>query len=152
MVPMPQDPIKVEQTVNAPAAKVWQAITDKDQMKQWFFDLAVFRPEVGFKFQFVGGTEENSYLHLCEITAVEPGRKLTHTWRYDGYEGNTLVTFELIPLEENETKVLLTHTGLETFPASNPDFARKNFEAGWQHIIGVSLPAFVEKDGTAFPF
>ena len=30
-------------------------------MKQWYFDLAEFKPEVGFKFQFMGGTEDNQY-------------------------------------------------------------------------------------------
>jgi uncharacterized protein YndB with AHSA1/START domain len=141
---MTQDPVQVVQTVKAPIDTVWQALTQKEQMKQWYFDLAEFQPRVGFKFQFMGGTEENQYLHLCEITEAEPNRKLVHSWRYDGYEGNTLVTFELVPVTEHQTRVILTHAGLETFPESNPDFAKKNFEAGWKHIIGVSLPAYLE--------
>jgi hypothetical protein len=39
----------------------------------------------------------------------------------------------------------LTHEGLETFPASNTDFAKENFVAGWTHIVGTSLKEFVEK-------
>ncbi len=34
--------------------------------------------------------------------------------------------------------------GLETFPAS-PQYARENFEKGWNHIIGISLKDYVEK-------
>src|SRR6478609_4315181 len=92
---MNDSPFVIERTFNAPINTVWSAITDKDQMKKWYFDLPEFKPEVGFEFTFIGGTECNSYLHLCKITEVIEGRKLTHSWRYDGYEGNSFVTFEL---------------------------------------------------------
>ena len=145
---MNNNPVVIERTVNAPVAKVWQALTDKQQMKEWYFDLKEFKAEPGFEFQFEGGTEEKSYLHLCKITEVIVERKLRYSWRYDGYEGISFVTFELFP-EGDKTKLKLTHEGLESFPASNKDFARENFEAGWTDIIGSSLPKFVEKSNTA---
>jgi uncharacterized protein YndB with AHSA1/START domain len=138
------EPFVIERTYNAPAGKVWQAITDKDKMKQWYFDLKEFKPEVGFEFQFTGGTKEKSYLHLCKITEVIPGKKLTHTWTYDGYSGESFVTFELFD-EGSKTRLKLTHAGLETFPP-DPGFARTNFETGWTSIIGKSLKEYLEKD------
>src|SRR5437870_13762265 len=42
------EPLIIERTFNAPVAKVWNAITDVDQMQQWYFDLKGFRAEVGF--------------------------------------------------------------------------------------------------------
>ena len=140
---MENKPIIVERKYNAPISKVWKAITDKEEMKQWYFDLAEFQPEVGFKFQFMGGTEDNQYLHLCEITEVIPEKKLTYSWRYDGYEGNSFVTFELFE-EGGETRLKLTHRGLESFP-DNPDFARTNFEMGWDQIINTSLKEYLSK-------
>ena len=141
-------PIVVERTFNAPAAKVWQAITNRDQMKEWYFDLKKFKAEPGFEFEFEGGPDDRSYLHLCKITDVIPERKLRYSWRYDGYEGVSFVTFELFP-EGDNTRVKLTHEGLETFPASNKDFARENFEAGWKDIMGTSLAGFLEKSNAA---
>ncbi|TAK53156.1 MAG: SRPBCC domain-containing protein [Bacteroidetes bacterium] len=141
---MNNEPFVIERTFNAPVSKVWKAITDKSEMKQWYFDLAEFKPEVGFEFQFRGGTEECQYLHLCKITEVISGKKLTYSWRYDGYEGISFVTFELFA-EGDRTKVKLTHAGLETFPASNKDFAKGNFVEGWTAIIGTSLKEYVEK-------
>jgi uncharacterized protein YndB with AHSA1/START domain len=135
-------PFEIERIYNAPIQTVWSALTEKDQMKQWYFDLPEFKPEVGFEFQFIGGTECNSYLHFCKITEVITGRKLTHSWRYDGYEGNSFVTFELFE-EGNKTRLKLTHTGLETFPQNNPDFARENFAQGWTDILGVSLEKYL---------
>lgn len=137
--------IILERLFSAPVAKVWSAITDKDEMKKWYFDLAEFKAEVGFKFQFTGGpSPEKQYLHLCEITEVIYEKKLTYSWRYDGYPGNSSVTFELFG-QGNQTLLKLTHIGLNTFPKENADFAVKNFEEGWNEIINTSLKNHLER-------
>jgi len=141
---MGTEPFVIERTYNAPAEKVWQAITDRQKMEQWYFKLEDFKPEVGFEFRFSGGPDDRSYLHICVVTEVIPGKKLTHSWRYDGYAGESFVTWELFP-ESDKTKVKLTHTGLETFP-KEPDFAKTNFAMGWTHIVGTSLAEYLEKD------
>jgi len=136
-------PIIKEVLLNTPVSKVWKALTDKYQMKQWYFDIAEFKPEAGFEFQFEGGTEERKYLHLCRVMEVIPEKKLSYSWRYDGYPGNSIVTFELFQ-EGNRTRLKLTHEGIESFGTDNPDFAKKNFEMGWTEIIGKSIKEFVE--------
>ena len=144
---MEHEPLVREVLLNAPVSKVWKAITNKEDMKAWYFDIAEFRPEVGFEFQFEGhGPECEYYLHLCRITEVVPEKKLAYSWRYEGVEGSSVVTFELFP-EGRQTRLRLTHEGLETFPANNPAFARKNFEGGWTHLIGTSIKKFVEETG-----
>lgn len=137
------NPVVKEVVLNAPIVKVWKAITNKNDMKQWYFELETFRPEVGFEFQFYGGKDEKQYLHLCQVMEVIPGRKLAYAWRYDGNPGNSLVTFELFP-EGKNTKLRLTHQGLESFGTNNPDLAKENFVEGWNTIIGKSIKAFVE--------
>ncbi|HVE56284.1 MAG TPA: SRPBCC domain-containing protein [Pyrinomonadaceae bacterium] len=146
---MNNQPIVVEKTFNAPAERVWRAITDKDEMKKWYFDLAEFKAEKGFKFQFTDGEPGGKqFLHLCEITEVVPEKKLTYSWRYDGYAGNSFVTFELFP-QEDKTLLRLTHEGLETFPQETNDFAKENFAKGWNHIINTSLKEYLETDQNA---
>lgn len=141
---MANEAFVIEQTYQASSEIVWKALTDKDEMKLWYFEFQDFKPEVGFEFQFQGGpAEDRQYLHICKITEVINGKKLAYSWSYEGYEGNTLVTFELYP-EGDRTRLKLTHEGLDTFPASNPDFARKSFEEGWTWIIGTSLKEFME--------
>jgi uncharacterized protein YndB with AHSA1/START domain len=140
---MSSQPIVVEKVVNAPVSRVWKAITDKKQMKEWYFDIASFEPKVGFEFQFEGGNEGRVYIHLCKITEVVENKKLQHTWSFKGYGGASVVTWELTDMG-GKTKVKLTHAGVETFPADVPDFAKKNFDAGWNEIVGKLLPKFVE--------
>src|SRR5439155_11999487 len=89
-----------ERTFNAPVAKVWRALTDVEEMRQWYFDLKEFRPEVGFEFEFTVEHEGMTYHHLCKITEAIPQKKIAYTWRYKGEPGNSLVTFELFPEEE----------------------------------------------------
>jgi uncharacterized protein YndB with AHSA1/START domain len=135
-------PFVIERTYNASSDRVWKAITDKKEMKQWYFDLKEFKPEVGFEFSFLGG-DEKQYVHLCKVTEVIPGKKISYTWKYEGFEGCSEVSFELFP-EGNATRLKLTHAGLETFPPI-ADFDKKNFVAGWTHIIGTSLKEYLEK-------
>lgn len=140
-----EKPFYIERVFDADSKSLWKALTEKELMKLWYFDLAGFKAEVGFEFQFTGCTQDNTeYIHLCEVTEVIPEKKLTHSWRYKGYDGNSFVTFELEAMGE-KTKLKLTHAGLETFPISNPDFAPHNFESGWKQIINDSLQKYIEK-------
>lgn len=131
----------LEQEFNAPIELVWRAITEKELMKKWYFDLADFKPEIGFKFQFEGGEEHKRYLHLCEVLEVIPLKKLKYSWSYKGYPGISFVTFELFSVGK-KTKVKLIHEGLESF--TNPDFMRENFAGGWNYLIHKSLKEFLE--------
>ena len=135
--------VVIERTYNAPVARVWKALTDVDQMREWYFDLKEFKPEVGFEFGFVVEHEGTTYDHRCKVTDVVPQKKIAYTWRYEGHEGESLVTIELSP-GGDKTRLKLTHTGLNTFPKT-PAFARENFEKGWTAIIGSELKEFVER-------
>ena len=138
------EPFTIERTYNTPADLLWKAITEKERMKEWYFDLKEFIPEIGFEFRFFGGPEDGiQYEHVCVITEVVPGQKLTYSWRYEGYKGISFVTFELFA-EGNTTRLKLTHSGLETFQTDNPDFAKENFAEGWKHIIGTSLKDYIQ--------
>src|SRR5260370_13581874 len=105
----------IERTFNAPIARVWQALTDVDQMREWYFDLKDFKPDVGFEFEFVVEHKGMKYHHLCKITEVIPQKKIAYTWRYKGHEGDSLGTFECFA-EDEKTRLKLTHERLETFP------------------------------------
>ena len=90
-------------------------------------------------------SEEKTYTHLCKVLEVIPNKKLSYSWRYKDYEGNSVVTFELFD-EGDKTRLKLTHAGLETFPQNNKDFARESFAQGWTYIIGTSLKNFLENN------
>jgi uncharacterized protein YndB with AHSA1/START domain len=144
LVPGLLAPVVCERTFNAPVATVWKAITDVNDMKRWYFDLAEFKPEVGFTFEFEAGSPQKTYLHRCKVVEVVPGKKLSYSWEYPGNDGLSYVTFELSD-ENGKTKLKLTHEGVETFPAEeNADFAKSSFAQGWNEIINTMLKNFLE--------
>jgi len=132
-----------ETILNAPVSQAWKAITDPDEMKNWYFKIDRFKPEVGFTFEFYGEAEAKKYLHLCEVTDVIPQKRLQYSWSYKDLPGRSLLTFELQP-EGDKTRLKLTHAGLDTFPANDPVFSRESFDYGWNEIISV-LKNYLEK-------
>jgi uncharacterized protein YndB with AHSA1/START domain len=143
---MSQDePLIIERTINAPAARVWQALTDKNDLKEWLPFLSDFEPVVGHELRFkLGKDPEHQYQHVSKVIEVVEGRKLTYGWRYDGYPGDSHVTFELVPAGE-QTRLKLTHEILEPFPADNPDFSSAGFKEGWTYTAD-GLKQFVESN------
>jgi uncharacterized protein YndB with AHSA1/START domain len=135
-------PFVIERILDAPTALVWRALTSAEDMKRWYFDMQHFQPEVGCDFRFVVEHEGNVYDHRCQITDLVPQKKIAYTWRFEGHEGLSLVTFELFG-RGRKTRLRLTHAGLETF-AATPMLARDNFKKGWTRIIGLWLKDFVE--------
>lgn len=141
---MKKDKVVVERTFDVTADKVWSALTNNDELKQWYFQLKDFKPKTGYKFDFTGGPDDGPhYLHLCEVTEVIEGQKIAYTWRYDNYPGNSLVTWEIFDKGE-QTLVRITHTGLETLAENGPDFATENFTGGWTYFIHTALTGYLD--------
>jgi uncharacterized protein YndB with AHSA1/START domain len=140
---METTPLIVERTIEASPEKIWSAFTDIRQIRQWYFPLPDFKAEPGFTFEFMGGTEEKQYKHLCRVTRAEPYRLLAYSWKYEGIPGDSEVCVELIPAGES-TIVRVTHTGIESFPGQeDPNFSVGSFTEGWTMIIGTLLKEFV---------
>ncbi len=135
-----------ENMYDASVPKVWEAITNPDKMRKWYFDMNNFKAEPGTEFSFTGGDENISYLHLCKVLEVIPEQKLSHTWTYENKPGLSVLTFELFHEGENKTRVVLTHEGLETFPQDDKNFRRESFDAGWTEIMGKLLPEYLKNN------
>jgi len=140
---MDKKPIIIEQKISAPIDRVWKAITDNKEMEHWYFEIDEFKPEVGYIFTFYAGGEEEKYLHVCKILEIVPKVTLSYSWRYEDFDGYSVVTFELFN-EGNKTRVKLIHEGTESFPQDRPDFSRASFTQGWKEIIGIYLKEYVE--------
>ncbi len=139
-------PVRINYLLNAPAEKVWQAITNKEAMKEWYFDIPDFEMEIGRVFNFYEPGEKKQYHHRCEILDIIPHKRLKHTWTHPTHSNAvTEVIWELVVEEGNKTRVFLTHDGLEKLIDAGPDFTRENYLSGWHQIVGESLKNFVEK-------
>ncbi|MFA9390872.1 MAG: SRPBCC domain-containing protein [Prolixibacteraceae bacterium] len=83
--------------------------------------------------------DAQKFRHVCEITSIVPRQKFQHTWTFPDYSaGVSTLTWELSD-EEGKTRVRLSHDGLENFAESGNEFARANFDAGWEEIVTQNL-------------
>ncbi len=135
--------VTISRVFDAPVERVWHALTRPEALREWLFPVSGFKPEIGYEFEFTVEHEGFTFIHKCRVTEAVPQQRLAYTWRYEGYEGDSLVSI-VLSAEGKQTKVTLTHTGLDTFPKL-PQFARTNFERGWTALIGTCLKEFVEK-------
>ena len=139
------EPVIVEQIFNASIGKVWNAITELDQMKKWFFEnIASFRPEVGFETRFDVQNEDRKFPHIWKLTEVIPMERITYNWKYGGYPGESFVTFELFE-KDHHTKLKLTHKVVESFPQDIPEFERESCIEGWNYFIRKNLKKYLEE-------
>ncbi len=90
-------------TINAPAANVWQAITDPAIVKRWFFGTTVESTwQAGAPIVFRGEWNGQSYEDKGTIKHIEPNKVLeyTHlssrTGQKDEPENYEIVRFELV--------------------------------------------------------
>ncbi len=129
------DVVVVERTYDARVEKVWRALTDIAQMKQWYFpQLTAFEPKVGFETRVDVEHEGKVYIHYWKVTEAIPNQKIAYSWRYPDAPGDSVVSFELFP-EGDKTRLVLTHTGLASFEGrKRPDYASRNFFGGWSHF------------------
>jgi len=136
--------IIIEQFFNKSITEVWAAITELDQMTQWFFEnIEEFKAVVDFETQFVVQSEERKFTHQWRITEVIPLKKIVYNWKYEEYPGNAHVTFELFE-EEKGTKMRLTNQELDNFPNDIPEFSEASCREGWNYFIGQRLKDYLK--------
>ncbi|NND96370.1 MAG: SRPBCC domain-containing protein [Pirellulaceae bacterium] len=139
------DPVTAEHTFDVPIATLWQAITQAEQMRQWFFaEMKEFEPKEGFETEFVVVCEGRDFPHVWKITEVVPDSKIVYQWSYRGYPGDSTVTWDLTELPKG-THLKVTHKGQETFAQDDPIFSRESGQAGWDYFINESLPAYLDE-------
>jgi uncharacterized protein YndB with AHSA1/START domain len=141
-----EEPIIVEATFNTSIENVWNAITEIDRMRQWYFkDIPAFKPEVGFETKFDVRSQDRTFPHVWKVTEVVPLRMIAYNWKYEGYQGDSNVVFELFQ-QDNSTMLRLTHRVLESFSGNIPEFSRESGVEGWTFFIKKSLKDFLAKN------
>lgn len=111
--------------IKEPASKIWEALTQTDKMKEWYFDIPDFELKEGSTFNFYEPDGENKFHHQCTIREIIPNEKFSHTWRHPELStGESVVTW-LLSEKNGITDVTLQHQGTESFADAAPISPRK---------------------------
>jgi len=140
-----EEPVIIDEIFNTSVDKVWSAITELDQMRQWYFEnIPSFEAEVGFETQFNVENEGRIFPHMWKVTEAIPNKKIVYTWKFENYPGDSIVEWELSE-QDNSTKLKLKVIVLEDFPDDIPEFKRESCIGGWEYFINNRLKEFLEK-------
>jgi uncharacterized protein YndB with AHSA1/START domain len=102
--------LKFERFLRHSPERVWKALTDSKALSRWYLDND-FSPVVGHQFTFRPAPDMGFDGILCgEVIRVDAPHQLVYTFHGGSMQGNTLVTWTLIP-DDDGTRLLLQHTG-----------------------------------------
>ena len=107
--------IKKELVINASLSRVFHAITDMKQLRQWFPDVVSIEPKVGGKilFKFSSFLTDAPDTIEGKIITFEKNKKLEYTWSHPNVPNFpiTKVSWNLEKLEKTKTRVVVIHSG-----------------------------------------
>jgi uncharacterized protein YndB with AHSA1/START domain len=126
---------RAEITINAPASKVWQALTDPEMIAQYLFDTAVTTDwRVGSPITYTGVWQGKPYEDKGKILEIEPGKRLVSTYwsalsgLADVPENYNTVTYELNPAG-GATRLVLTQDNNKT------EEEARHAEGNWKMVL-----------------
>ncbi len=139
------NPVRIEKILDSPVEKVWLALTEREQMKKWYFDLPdSFKLLPGQEFDWwAGPSDGKQWHHRGKIMEVIKNKMLVHSWEFPGYTGYSELSWELSDAGDNKTRLILTHKFIVPFDLNEEALRRRNFVSGWKQILS-GLEHFLE--------
>ena len=118
--------IKKEIVIDAPAAKVWEHITDSKKIAGWFKPNN-FEARVGTVFTIECHEDEGTMSGV--VKEMIPQKKLVYTFQSKVTKVETLVTITLAA-EGKSTRLTLIHSGWDALPPEEQNISDE-FDGGW---------------------
>lgn len=143
---METTPIIIDLELDASIEKVWQALTNKNDLDKWFFQVDDFRPETGSHFKFYIGGEEQKYEHICKILSIEENKEFSYSWKYPDYDGTSIVKFELNEAGTNKTHLSFSHSYTEIFGKEKAFLSHQYYIDLWNKKINIALKEYIESE------
>jgi len=117
--------IRKEIVIDAPPAKVWEHVTDREKIAGWLMPTD-FEARQGA--QFILDCHEQGKIS-CVVKEIDPPKKLVYSFQSKAMKLETLVTITLEP-EGKATRVTLIHSGWDALPPDQQGLA-DGYAGGW---------------------
>lgn len=131
--------IRIETFIEASAAEVWQAVTDKGYISQWLMETNL-EPVEGFqgyfKMKAMPGFDGNI---KATVLAVDINKTFVYTWQGGWMKKPTTIKFTLLE-KNNGTLLTLEHWGFEGFMGN---LLMRMMRGGWKKKITVHIAELI---------
>ena len=126
-----KDLITKEKFFKHPIQKVWDAITNQEQISTWFIP-ATFKAEKGFHYTFNASGEECSPIK-GEVLEATP-YTLIYSWIVTETPVETIVKWVLEEVDGG-TKLYFEHSGISNYEGKTAVEMFTSFNGGWDNCI-----------------
>lgn len=142
------DTITREMILAFPIERVWTAITDPAEVRQWFGDQSDYEVREGGE----GVHQWGDNAHRMRIVALDPPHRYVYRWvveQYDNLETpfdemqTTQVEYLLESIPEG-TRLSLTESGFASHPAEKREQNFADNSGGWTSELA-KLPEYLER-------
>ncbi len=123
--------LKQKYLINAPASKVWEALTNSKMINEWGAGPSKMDDLDGFEFSLWGGDIWGKNIKVAKE------KLLKQEWTSGKWEKPSIVEFNLKE-KGGKTELNLSHTGI-------PDMEFKDIESGWKDYYLGPLKELLEK-------
>jgi uncharacterized protein YndB with AHSA1/START domain len=130
--------ILLEEEYPHPPERVWRALTEPSEIRQWLMRADDFVPTVGHRFRFVAKPQRGWRGFVdCEVLVCEPQRKLSYSWVGNEGQKPMVVTWTLESTGRG-TRLTLHHTGFSGL--GGWFLAKLMLGPGWKKMLKKRLP------------
>lgn len=141
-----QEIIELSISVKASAAEIWRALTDSDELENWWSDDMSLEPKVGGKFSEPWEDDKrNKHLASGKVLGVKNQKEITFTWTEQEWpkEAKTECTIKIDDKGQGRV-ITIKHSGWETLPADMQKQQIKDFKVGWNYHLK-ELKAYLDE-------
>ncbi|GAB5417393.1 MAG: hypothetical protein Crog4KO_29750 [Crocinitomicaceae bacterium] len=123
-----KDVIAKNQWFNHPIQKVWEAITNTEQVSKWLVPTN-FKAEVGFQYALHDPKAECNVVTGTVLKASP--YTLVYSWINETVKDvETLITWELTE-ENGGTRLSMTHSGISNYSKAQMNDMIDSYSSGW---------------------
>lgn len=143
-----QTELTIEMNINVKASvgEVWNALTDRDELENWWSEEVVLEPRVGGKFQENWEDDDGQkQIASGKVLSVQDQKLISFTWREKNWPktAQTECVFEITP-DGKKSTLTMQHKGWETLPEPLRTTSLRDFKVGWSYHMK-ELKAYLDE-------
>jgi uncharacterized protein YndB with AHSA1/START domain len=119
----------------ASVGEIWHALTDRDELENWWGEGVILDPKTGGKFCEPWEDDDGSRkMASGKVLAAKANKEITFTWTEKEWPktAETQVTFTIS--DDGKLRSLkLKHSGWEKLPEAKRAATLKDFKIGWSY-------------------
>lgn len=133
-----KEQIELKITVRAGTGEVWHALTDSDELENWWGDGIKIEPKVGGQFREKWEDDEGqSQVASGKVLELKNKKLIRFTWTEKNWPKGAMTecVFEITEAGPGKSTLIVRHSGWETLPTSLRVKTLKDFKTGWTYHL-----------------